>query len=167
MIQLFVAKLRQEENQDSIEKALKDIALMRFSMAVKYIIRYVGLFLLSLFALVAFVALPIIAVIAIIYNSPFAIFFPSISSGETTQDVLSAYVARGTDPYTLYIKSPEGTIASYSGPMSSTTFTTHDFDGENPKGTWKVWIVNSGVSYNGNIIPTSTVTVSLTVYYDY
>lgn len=93
MIQLFVAKLRQEENQDSIEKALKDIALMRFSMAAKYIIRYVGLFLLALFALVALVALPIIAVIAIIYNSPFAIFFPPISSGETTQEVLSAYVA--------------------------------------------------------------------------
>ncbi|MGN1196838.1 MAG: NlpC/P60 family protein [Acetatifactor sp.] len=93
MIQLFVAKLRQEENQDSIGKALKDIALMRFSMAAKYIIRYVGLFLLALFALVALVALPIIAVIAIIYNSSFAIFFPSISSGETTQDVLSAYVA--------------------------------------------------------------------------
>lgn len=66
---------------------------MRFSMAAKYIIRYVGLFLLALFALVALVALPIIAVIAIIYNSPFAIFFPSISSGETTQEVLSAYVA--------------------------------------------------------------------------
>lgn len=93
MIQLFVAKLRQEENQDSIGKALKDIALMRFSMAAKYIIRYVGLFLLALFALVALVALQIIAVIAIIYNSPFAIFFPSISSGETTQEVLSAYVA--------------------------------------------------------------------------
>ena len=43
MIQPFVAKLRQEENQDSIGKALKDIALMRFSMAAKYIIRYVGL----------------------------------------------------------------------------------------------------------------------------
>lgn len=93
MIQLFVAKLRQEENQDSIGKALKDIALMRFSMAAKYIIRYVGVFLLALFALVALVALPIIAVISIIYNSPFAIFFPSISSGETTQEVLSAYVA--------------------------------------------------------------------------
>lgn len=66
---------------------------MRFSMAVKYIIRYVWGVLLALFALVALVALPIIAVIAIIYNSPFAIFFPSISSGETTQDVLSAYVA--------------------------------------------------------------------------
>lgn len=93
MIQLFVAKLRQEENKDSIGKALKDIALMRFSMMAKYIIRYVGLFLVALFALVALVALPIIAVIAIIYNSPFAIFFPSISSGDTTQDVLSAYVA--------------------------------------------------------------------------
>lgn len=93
MIQLFVAKLRQEENQDSIGKALKDIVLMRFSMMAKYMIRYVGLFLLALFALVALVALPIIAVIAIIYNSPFAIFFPSISSGDTTQDVLSAYVA--------------------------------------------------------------------------
>lgn len=93
MIQLFVAKLRQEENQDSIGKALKDIMLMRFSMMAKYVIRYVGVFLTALFALVALVALPLIAVIAIIYNSPFAIFFPSISSGDTTQDVLSAYVA--------------------------------------------------------------------------
>ena len=93
MIQLFIAKLRQEENQDSIGKALKDIVLMRFSVMAKYIIRYVGLFLLVLFALVALMALPIIAVIAIIYSSPFAIFFPSISSGETTQNVLSAYVA--------------------------------------------------------------------------
>ena len=93
MIKLFVAKLRQEDNQDSIGKALKDIALMRFSMMAKYIVRYVGLFLLALFAVVALIALPIIAVIAIIYNSPFAIFFPSISTGETTQEVLSAYVS--------------------------------------------------------------------------
>ena len=93
MIKLFVAKLRQEENQDNIGKALKDIVLMRFSMMAKYIVRYVGLFLLALFAVVALIALPIIAVIAIIYNSPFAIFFPSISSGETTQEVLSAYVS--------------------------------------------------------------------------
>ena len=93
MIKLFVAKLRQEDNQDNIGKALKDIVLMRFSMMAKYIVRYVGLFLLALFAVVAVIALPVIAVIAIIYNSPFAIFFPSISSGETTQEVLSAYVA--------------------------------------------------------------------------
>ena len=97
MIKLFVAKMRQEENQDNIGKALKDIVLMRFSMMAKYIVRYVGLFLLSLFAIVAIIALPVIAVIAIIYNSPLAIFFPSISSGETTQEVLSAYVSEFND----------------------------------------------------------------------
>lgn len=97
----------------------------------------------------------------------------SVSSGsvpdgaEVTSVRVFCNVSSGTDPYTLYIKSPEGTIASYPGPTSSTTFTTHDFDGENPRGTWSVWIVNSGISYNGNLYPVSTVTVSLTVNYDY
>ena len=99
MIKLFVAKLRHDDsqgshdNQDNIGKALKDIVLMRFSMMAKYIVRYVGLFLLTLFAVVALIALPVIAIIAVIYNSPFAVFFPSISSGETIQEVLSAYVS--------------------------------------------------------------------------
>ena len=108
MIKLFVAKLQQEDNPDSIGKALKDIVLMRFSMMVKYIVRYVGLFLLALFAVVALIALPIIAVIAIIYNSPFAVFFPSISSGETIQEVLSAYVAEFNDEV-------NAELADYSG----------------------------------------------------
>lgn len=93
MIQFFLAKLRREDNQDSIGKALKDIVLMRFFMTAKYIIRYAGLLLLALFILVILLTAPIIVVIAIIYNSPFAIFFPSISSGDTTQEVLSTYVA--------------------------------------------------------------------------
>lgn len=93
MIRLFIANLQQKENQDSIGKALKDMLMMRLSILVKYMVRYAGLFLLSLFAIVALIALPVIAVLAIIYNSPFAVFFPSISSGETVQEVLSAYVA--------------------------------------------------------------------------
>lgn len=108
MIKLFVAKLRQEDNQDSTGKALKDIVLLRFSMMAKYIVRYVGLFLLALFAVVALIALPIIAVIAVIYNSPFAVFFPSISSGETTQEVLSAYVSEFNDEV-------NAELANYSG----------------------------------------------------
>lgn len=36
-------------------------------------------------------SLPVMAVLAVIYNSPSAICFPSISSAETTQQVLSAY----------------------------------------------------------------------------
>ncbi len=93
MIQLFLSKLKQEENQDSIGKALKDIVMMRFSMLAKHMVRYVGLFLLGLLLLILLTALPAIIVIAVIYNSPLAIFFPSISSAETTQQVLSAYVA--------------------------------------------------------------------------
>lgn len=108
MIKLFVAKLRQEDNQDSIGKALKDIALMRFSMMAKYIVRYVGLFLLALFAVVALMALPVIAVIAVIYNSPFAVFFPSISSGETTQEVLSAYVSEFNDEVNAELADHDG-----------------------------------------------------------
>ena len=114
MIKLFVAKMRHDdsrssqENQDNIGKALKDIVLMRFSMMAKYIVRYVGLFLLALFAVVAIIALPVIAVIAVIYNSPFAIFFPSISSGETTQEVLSAYVAEFNREVSEQLDNHEG-----------------------------------------------------------
>lgn len=93
MIRLFAANLQQKENQDSIGKALKDMVMMRFFIMAKYMVRYAGLFLLSLLAIAASIALPVIAVIAIIYNSPFAVFFPSISSRETIQEVLSAYVA--------------------------------------------------------------------------
>ncbi len=92
MMQLFVSKLCQEERQDTIGKTLKDIIRMRGILVTKYLIRYVGMFLLVILALIALIALPLLVVIAILYHSPFAIFFPSVSSGETTQQVLSAYV---------------------------------------------------------------------------
>ena len=67
----------------------------------------------------------------------------SVPDGSSVTSVkVFCNVASGTDPYTLYIKSPEGTIASFSGPTKSTTFTTNVFNGETPKGTWSVWIVN-------------------------
>lgn len=97
----------------------------------------------------------------------------SLSSGSTpsgasiTQVKLALNVARGTDPYTLYVKSPNGVWHAYNGPTSSTTIYLSDFNNENPYGTWKFYIVNNGVSYNGNIYPTSTVTVSATVSYSY
>lgn len=93
MMQLYLAKLRQEENQDSIVKALKDIVIMRFSIAVKYATKYTALFLAGAFLMAAFMAVPVISVLAVIYNSPLAVLFPSISSAETTQEVLSTYVA--------------------------------------------------------------------------
>lgn len=108
MIQLFAAKFRQEDNQDSIGKALKDVVMMRFFMLQKYLMRYVGGFLLVLFTLVAIILLPVIAVITVIYNSPFAIFFPSISSGESTQQVLSTYM-------TEFNRDVESEVNNYAG----------------------------------------------------
>ncbi len=67
--------------------------LSRVSMMVKAAAPVIGLLFLGLGLLGAVVAIPVVAVIAVIYNSPFAILFPSISSGETTQAVLSSYVA--------------------------------------------------------------------------
>ncbi len=93
MIQLFISKIRQEDNQDSIAKTLKDIAVLRFSTTVKHAVRYTALSFAGAFAVVAVMILPVAAMLAVIYNSPLAIFFPSISSAETTQEVLSAYVA--------------------------------------------------------------------------
>lgn len=93
-LKFFLDKMNAEEQQkDSLAKLVKDLALSRVSMIVKAVAPIIGLLLLALVLLVAVVAIPVIAVIAIIYNSPFAIFFPSISTGETTQEVLSAYVA--------------------------------------------------------------------------
>ena len=92
-LKFFLDKMNEEEKQkDSFAKLIKDLALGRVSVMVKAAAPIVGLFLLVLGLLVAVVAIPVLAVIAVVYNSPFAIFFPSISSGDTTQEVLSAYV---------------------------------------------------------------------------
>lgn len=93
-LKFFLDKLNAEEQQkDSFAKLVKDLALSKVSIMVKAAAPIIGRVLLLLALLVAVVAIPVIAVIAIIYNSPFAMFFPSISSGDTMQNVLSAYVA--------------------------------------------------------------------------
>jgi len=85
---------------------------------------------------------------------------PSITKVE-----LRCTVSNGSDPYTLYVKSPDGHTESFSGPIPSAAITTTAFNGENPYGTWTIWIVNNNVSLNGNIRPVSTVTVRIKVIY--
>ena len=92
MMQSFTDRLRKEENQDNAGKLVKDIVRERFFIMTKQAVRYAGVFFMSVAVLVAIVILPVLLVTAVLYNSPFAIFFPSISSGDTTQDVLSACV---------------------------------------------------------------------------
>ena len=93
-LKFFLDKLNVEEQQkDSFAKLVKDLVVGKVSMMIKAAAPIIGLVLLLLVLLAAVVAIPVIAVIAVIYNSPFAMFFPSISSGDTLQNVLSAYVA--------------------------------------------------------------------------
>lgn len=88
------------------------------------------------------------------------------SDASITQVKLAINVSSETDPYTLWIKSPNGSWHSYTGPTSSKIWYLDDFNGENPSGTWQIYIVNSGTTTHGNIYPVSTVTVGLTVYYN-
>lgn len=93
----------------------------------------------------------------------------SIPDGAKVTSVKIAYnVASGTDPYTAYLISPRGTVYSVSGPTSSKTVSNINvFNGENPDGTWKAYIINSGYTTHGSIYPASTVTMSVTVNYEY
>ena len=98
----------------------------------------------------------------------------SVTSGSISGDnpaitkvELYCNVSTGTDPYMIYVKSPSGTTNSMTGPTKSGNIIMTGFEEENPSGTWTIWIRNSGISYNGNIYPASTVTVTLKVSYSY
>ena len=94
--------------QQSGKPAVKDMIRLRFMAVVKHMLRYAGILFLFVFALAALLALPVIIVLAVIYNSPLAIFFPSISSAESTQDVLAAYTAE-------FNRVVEGELAVHPG----------------------------------------------------
>lgn len=92
----------------------------------------------------------------------------SIPDGAKIRDVRIAYnVKSGTDPYTVYLISPEGTKYIVAGPTSSTVvYNISAFNGEDPEGTWKAYIVNAGYTTHNNIYPASTVTMTVTVSYE-
>ncbi len=98
----------------------------------------------------------------------------TFSSGSVPKDAkitgvrIHYTVASGTDPYTVYLISPKKTRYVVSGPLSSTTVSNISaFNGENPEGTWTAYIVNAGRTTHGNVYPVSTVTLSVTVNYEY
>lgn len=47
--------------------------------------------ILPIFLLIAIAALPVVAFVTIIYNSPFAIFFPPLQEGDTVLSVAQEY----------------------------------------------------------------------------
>lgn len=93
-IQFFLDKLNAEEKQkDSVSKLAKDLFFNKVMFVANKAAPMIGLVLMGLMFLVALAAVPVMAVVTVIYNSPFAIFFPSISSENSTQQVLSSYMS--------------------------------------------------------------------------
>lgn len=94
-LKFFLDKMNaQEEQKDSLAKLVKDLIASRVSMVIKAVAPVVGIIFLAMALIIAAVAIPVIAIVAVIYNSPFAIFFPPpLEDGETVTTVASACVA--------------------------------------------------------------------------
>lgn len=93
-LKFFMDKMKSQENQnDNILKVVRDLVSRQAMLVMKTITTSIVGFLLSLFLLIAIAALPVIAFVAIIYNSPFAIFFPPLEEGDTVMSVTSEYEA--------------------------------------------------------------------------
>lgn len=84
----MAAFIKQGKTEDGEGKSSR----WQMLLVQKLVIPMLGYLALGMI-IVALVALPVMLVIALIYNSPFAIFFPPLESGDTVQSVTSAYVS--------------------------------------------------------------------------
>lgn len=84
----MVLLMKPNNNQDNENKTSRWEMLLVQKVAVPVLV-----FLLIVMVLCALVAIPVLAVITLIYNSPFALFFPTPEGGESVQSVTSAYIA--------------------------------------------------------------------------
>lgn len=89
MIDLF--RVRKEEKAESTETRHKTVR-DRLDEAAQIIVVSLLPIILSVFALIAFVGVVVVLIMAVIYNSPFAIFFPLPDTGyDNPRTVLSSY----------------------------------------------------------------------------
>jgi len=123
-IMSFLDKMKSQEDQtDNIGKMVKDLILKRDSLVVKKVVAIVLPALLAVFLLMAVVCIPVILVVAVIYNSPFAIFFPPLSDGDTVMTVTSQYVAE--------FNSDTSTLANDHTGYDTGTIVYVDYEGTN------------------------------------
>ena len=93
MIATFIANMRaNEEEKISLSTAAKQTVKRELAILIKKIMATVLPGLLGLFSVIALCGIVVVTVLAIIYNSPFAIFFPLPDSGtEDPRTVLVGY----------------------------------------------------------------------------
>lgn len=93
MITTFISNMRaSEEEKLSVSQAAKQTVKREFAILIKKIIAMILPGFLGLFSVIALCGIVVVAVLAVIYNSPFAIFFPLPDSGtEDPRSVLVSY----------------------------------------------------------------------------
>ena len=93
-ISFFLDKMRAQENQqDSVFKLAKDLIAGKLLVKIKGAIALAAAGLVLMLLLVSVIIVPVTAVVAVIYNSPFAIFFPPLEAGDTVITVTGSYVS--------------------------------------------------------------------------
>lgn len=90
--------------------------------------------------------------------------FSVTSTGTITNVKIYLNVSSGSDPFNIYLVSPEGTEYALTPSTKSGTYNTTAFNGESPKGTWYFYVENLNITYNPNqLYPTTTVTPTVTI----
>lgn len=93
--------------------------------------------------------------------------FTVTSDGTITNVKIYLNVSSGSDPFKVYLVSPEGTEYAFTPSTKSGTYNTTAFNGESPKGTWYFYVENLNITYNPNqLYPTTTVTPTITITYN-
>ena len=93
MVATFIANMRaNEEEKISLSTAAKQTVKRELAILIKKIVAAVLPGILGIFSVIALCGIVVVTVLAVIYNSPFAIFFPLPDSGtEDPRTVLVGY----------------------------------------------------------------------------
>lgn len=79
------------QNQDSVAKTIKDIAIYKASAALSAVGKKLVVLAAPVFGSLLLVMLPIILLFLLFYASPLAAFMPAVDGGPSVQEVLSGY----------------------------------------------------------------------------
>ncbi|SFQ08920.1 NlpC/P60 family protein [Lachnospiraceae bacterium XBB1006] len=92
MIQFFMDKMKAEHEQtDSVGKLVKDLVVRKIWTWVASIAPAIGAAFLVLLVTMFIVVIPAVLVTTVLYNSPLAIFMPSLEEGDTIKSVAEEY----------------------------------------------------------------------------
>ena len=163
-IAYFLDKTRAEEEQkDSIAKLTRDVAVKYLEAFVKKAVAAIGGFLVGAALFIAVAFIPVVAVVTILYNSPFAIFLPTLEEGEQVTDVFSSYLSD-------FRKEAEQLAQEHSGyDEGELIYVDYEGGGAEPSNLYDmiaVYMVRYGVGDTASIVNDTTKSWMRTVMED-